>query len=110
MLYYSKGSESTELGLEDLKQALYNTFEKLGSRKKVLVIPPDFTRVHSKAGDITRLAREYYKSSLTDILPALGTHMPMTREEIQNMYGNIPGNLFRVHNWRDDVVQIGEIP
>jgi nickel-dependent lactate racemase len=110
MLYYSEGSESTELDLEDIKEGLYNIFEKLGPKKKVLVIPPDFTRVHSKAGDITRLTREYYKGSLTDILPALGTHMPMTREEIQNMFGDIPGNLFRVHNWRDDVVQIGEIP
>jgi nickel-dependent lactate racemase len=110
MLYYSKGSVSTELDSEDLREGLYKSFEKLGPRKKVLVIPPDFTRLHSKAGDLTRLSWEYYKNSLTDILPALGTHMPMTKDEIQNMFGDIPLNLFRVHNWRDDVVQIGEVP
>jgi nickel-dependent lactate racemase len=110
MLYYSKGSESTELDLEDLREGLYKSFEKLGPKKKILVIPPDFTRLHSKAGDITRFAWEYYKTSLTDIMPALGTHLPMTKDEIQDMFGNIPLNLFRVHNWRDDVVQIGEIP
>jgi len=110
MLYYSKGSVSTELDLEDLREGLYKSFEKLGPKKKVLVIPPDFTRWHSKAGEITRFAWEYYKTSLTDILPALGTHMPMTNDEIHNMFGDIPGNLFRVHNWRDDVVQIGEVP
>jgi nickel-dependent lactate racemase len=110
MLYYSKGSVSTELDSEDLREGLYKSFENLGPRKKVLVIPPDFTRLHSKAGDLTRLSWEYYKNSLTDILPALGTHMPMTKDEIQNMFGDIPLNLFRVHNWRDDVVQIGEVP
>lgn len=110
MLYYSKGSESTELDLREVKEGLFKTFEKLGPRKKVLVIPPDFTRLHSKAGDITRFAWEYYKTSLTDILPALGTHLPMTNNEIRNMFGDVPGNLFRMHNWRDDVVQIGEVP
>ena len=110
MLYYSKGSESTELNLDDLREGLYESFYKLGRKKKILVIPPDFTRLHSKAGDITRFAWEYYKTSLTDILPALGTHLPMTKDEIHNMFGDIPGNLFRVHNWRDDVVQIGEVP
>ena len=110
MLYYSNGSESTELDLKDLKEGLSKSFDKLGTKKKVLVIPPDFTRFHSKAGELTRFAWEYYKTSLTDILPALGTHLPMTNDEIQNMFGDIPGNLFRVHNWRDDVVQIGEVP
>lgn len=110
MLYYSNGSESTELDLKDLKEGLSKSLDKLGPKKKVLVIPPDFTRYHSKAGELTRLAWEYYKSSLTDILPALGTHLPMTNDEIQNMFGDIPGSLFRVHNWRDDVVQIGEVP
>jgi nickel-dependent lactate racemase len=110
MLYYSKGSESTELDSKDLREGLYKAFKKLGPRKKVLAIPPDFTRFHSKAGELTRFAWEYYENRLTDILPALGTHMPMTGEEIHNMFGNIPGNLFRVHNWRNDVVQIGEVP
>ena len=110
MLYYSNGSELTELDLKDLKEGLSKSLDKLGTKKKVLVIPPDFTRFHSKAGELTRFAWEYYKTSLTDILPALGTHLPMTNDEIQNMFGDIPGNLFRVHNWRDDVVQIGEVP
>ncbi len=110
MLYYSKGSESTELDSKDMREGLYKAFKKLGPRKKILVIPPDFTRFHSRAGELTRFTWEYYENRITDILPALGTHMPMSSEEINNMFGNIPGNLFRVHNWRDDVVQIGEVP
>ena len=50
--------------------------------KKVLVVPPDFTRFHSRAGDITTLIYNYYKENLKDILPALGTHSPMTDKEI----------------------------
>ncbi len=110
MLYYSKGSESTELDSKDMREGLYKAFKKLGPRKKILVIPPDFTRFHSQAGELTRFTWEYYENRITDILPALGTHMPMSSEEINNMFGNIPGNLFRVHNWRDDVLQIGEVP
>jgi len=79
-------------------------------RKKVLAIPPDFTRFHSHAGVLTRLAWEYYKEKLTDILPALGTHTAMTEKDIKTMFGNTPLKLFRVHDWRKDVVTLGEVP
>ena len=110
MLLFARGSVSGELNDEELREGIYKSFEHLGARKKVLAIPPDFTRVHSKAGDLTRMAYEYYRTKLTDILPALGTHLPMTGNDIYNMYGDIPDDLFRVHNWRSDVVRIGEVP
>ena len=110
MLLYAKGSESSELDSEDLREGLYKSLEVIGSVKKVLVVPPDITRVHSRAGDLTRFVWEYYKSNLTDILPALGTHFPMNENEISDMFGDIPGNLFRIHDWRKDVVKIGEVP
>jgi nickel-dependent lactate racemase len=110
MLLFARGSESGELNDEELREGLFKSFEYLGARKKVLAIPPDFTRVHSKAGDLTRMAYEYYRTKLTDILPALGTHLPMTSKDIYNMYGDIPDNLFRIHDWRKDVVRIGRVP
>jgi len=110
MLLFAKGSESGVLDTKDLKEGLYKSFESLGPRKKVLVVPPDITRVHSRAGDLTRMTYEYYKNGLTDILPALGTHMPMTGYEISYMFRDIPENLFRVHDWRNDLVEIGEVP
>jgi hypothetical protein len=60
MIYYEKGSTNTVLGEEDLKQGLYEALEKLGPRKKVLAVPPDITRYHSKAGLLTEYAWEYY--------------------------------------------------
>jgi nickel-dependent lactate racemase len=110
MLLYSRGSEHDILQEGDLRKGLFEAFEKLGAKKKVIAVPPDFTRFHSHAGLLTRLSWEYFKEKLTDILPALGTHSPMTEREIEAMYGDIPRNLFRVHNWRNDVVTLGEVP
>ena len=74
------------------------------------MVPPDFTRFHSRAGDITVLLYNYYKKNLKDILPALGTHAPMTDIQIDAMFKGIPKDLFRVHDWRNDVVTVGTVP
>lgn len=110
MLLYSRGSENDILNEEDLRKGLSEAFQKLGTKKKVLAIPPDFTRFHSHAGVLTRLTWEYYKENLTDILPALGTHAPMSEQELKTMFGNTPLNLFRVHDWRKDVLTLGDVP
>jgi nickel-dependent lactate racemase len=110
MLYYSRSSVSLELSEEDLRDGLFTAFEKIGRPEKVLAIPPDFTRFHSFAGVLTRLAYEYYRKNLTDILPALGTHSPMTPEQIAAMFGDTPGDLFRIHRWKEDLLILGEVP
>ena len=110
MIYYQEGSENTVIGNEELKKAVSEILERIGSRKKVLIIPPDFTRFHSRAGDITSLIYEHYGKSISDILPALGTHMPMTSEEMSVMFKGVPGDLFRIHDWRNDVRTVGTVP
>jgi nickel-dependent lactate racemase len=110
MIYYASGSPSTVINSTDLEYGLYSALVKLGPRKNVLVVPPDFTRFHSRSGDITSLIFKYYKENLKDILPALGTHVPMTNNEITEMYKDVPTDLFRVHDWRKDVVTVGTIP
>ncbi len=110
MLHYKRGSATDNLTADDLRQGLYAGLEKLGDRKKVLAIPPDITRFYSRAGELTEMAWEYYGESMTDILPALGTHYPMTELEIKRMFGDVPLDLFRVHDWRNDVVTLGEVP
>jgi len=82
-----------------------------GQLKKVLILPPDYTRFHSGAGKITQIYYELLKDKCEiDILPALGTHVAMTKEEIKSMYGDIPYERFLVHNWRTDIENIGEVP
>jgi nickel-dependent lactate racemase len=110
MLYYQKGSPETVLTQSDLEYGLYAALVKLGPKKKVLVVPPDFTRFHSRAGDITTLLYKYYKENLKDILPALGTHVPMSDHELEEMYKGVPKDLFRVHDWRKDVLTVGTVP
>jgi len=110
MLYYSKGSINTVITSDEVKEALFTTYDKIGAKNKVLALPPDFTRFHSKAGELTSITYEYYKDKLTDILPAIGTHYPMTEKEIDIMFKDIPHNLFRIHKWRDDLVTLGVVP
>lgn len=110
MMYYENGSPSTSLSHDDLKKGLYEAFEKLGERYKVLVVPPDYTRFPSRAGELTEMSWGYYGEKLTDILPALGTHTPMTEEQIDHMFGSTPKTLFRDHDWRNDVLTLGEVP
>jgi len=110
MLYFAKGSHDYAFRTDELKDIVFASLDRLGERKKVLAIPPDFTRYHSRAGDLTKYIYEYYGNRLTDILPALGTHSPMTETEIEKMFPSVPGSLFRIHNWREDVITVGTVP
>lgn len=108
--FLSIGSPETELAPAEVERLLRQTLDQLGPRKKVLALPPDFSRFHSQAGALTEMAWRYYGDALTDVLPALGTHRPMADAEIATMFGSTPRSLFRVHDWRNDVVTLGEVP
>ena len=110
MIYYQNGSTTNNLSREDLESGLREAFGKLGEKRKVLAIPPDYTRLPSRAGELTEISWEYYGDRLTDILPALGTHTPMTGEQIAHMFGKTPADRIRVHDWRNDVVTLGRVP
>ncbi len=110
MIYYENGSMQNDLSAEDMKQGLLKALKNIGEKQKVLAVPPDYTRFPSRAGELTEFAYQYYGKKLTDILPALGTHTPMTDQQISHMYGSIPKNLFRIHDWRHDVVTLGNVP
>jgi nickel-dependent lactate racemase len=87
---------------------------------KVLLIVPDHTRYHSNAGKIANilyhlLEKDTIKYSFdrlchVDLLVALGTHVPMTNEQLTFMFGDIPRDRFTFHNWRTDVKKIGVVP
>ena len=93
-----------------LKDLLAESLAKLGQRNRVLAVPPDQSRLHSRAGELTRYAWEYYGDRLRAVLPALGTHTAMQPEQIARMFGTMPQELFLVHNWRTDVETLGEVP
>ncbi len=94
---------------ESLKEFIRGCGKQL---KKVLLLPPDITRYHSGAGKITAMYYRMLKDTCEiDILPALGTHEPMSRQECAAFFGEeVPFDSVLPHNWRTDVVKIGEVP
>ena len=83
-LYCAQGGPDRELSYTELHDYLFAALEKLGTRKNVLAIPPDYTRIASRAGELTRYAWEYFGENLRAVLPALGTHHAMSPEQISS--------------------------
>ena len=112
------GESTADKGISDhelrgaLELSIRQCIKSIGHPKKVLLIPPDFTRMHSGAGRITAIYYEMLKDTChIDIMPALGTHEPMTPAEIDEFFGKgIPHEAVIVHNWRKDVVNVGQVP
>ena len=109
-LYYAQGSPDADFSDEEVREALFGVFKQLGARSNVLALPPDFTRFNSRGGFLCCLAHEYYREFLKDVMPALGTHVPMTEEQLDRMFPTLPKSLVREHDWRNDVVTVGEVP
>ena len=99
-------------GLTDgeLRAALVQSLEGVRPRR-ALLLPPDHTRLHSGAGRVARILWELLSPRCAvDVMPALGTHRPMTEPEWREMYAPIPYERMIAHDWRRDVVRLGELP
>ena len=99
------------LSPEDIRAALSKALEGRTLRR-VLILPPDFTRFHSNAGFITNALWHALsdRGVEVDVMPALGTHVPVTETQWKAMFGDVPFDRMIVHNWRTDVVKLGDIP
>ena len=106
VLHFARGSKDGSISDADLQRHLVETLTKLGKRERVCLVPPDYTRFHSNAGILTQACYEHYGGAVKDIMPALGTHAPITDEQRIKMFGEVPKDLFRVHDWRNDVVSV----
>ncbi|MBO7358247.1 MAG: DUF2088 domain-containing protein [Clostridia bacterium] len=103
-------SSPSGLSRDEIRQELSKLLSGL-KLNKVLLLPPDYTRYHSYAGQITVMLWELLKDRCRiDIMPALGTHVPVSESEWEKMFSPIPYDNMIVHSWRDDVVKIGEVP
>jgi nickel-dependent lactate racemase len=109
-LYCAVGSVDTELSGQQLNDLLIESLAKLGERHRVLAVPPDQSREHSRAGELTGYIYKHYGDRLKAVLPAIGTHTPMRPDQIAHMFAAVPQDLFKVHNWRTDIETLGEIP
>jgi nickel-dependent lactate racemase len=111
MEFFHEGSPDTIIDEKRAGDLLDSMLGQLGPLRRVLIVPPDFTRLHSWAGTLTALLYERLKGSAeVEILPALGTHFAMTAEEIATMFPGVPAELFRTHDWRGGLTRLGEVP
>ena len=112
--YTARGGTDTVITSDEKRALLHEALLKLGGiPKKILVIPPDITRLHSNAGELTQILYELWDTAngtTFDILPAIGTHAPMTEPQIAEMYGDLPKATYHIHNWRTGLYHFGEVP
>jgi nickel-dependent lactate racemase len=109
------GGPVADLTVEELSEhvrTLAGHVVSTGARS-VLLVPPDHTRLHSRAGEIVAQLVRILDAELAvvDVMPALGTHRPLGPDECRLLFGDAiePERLLR-HRWRDDVTTIGELP
>jgi len=109
-----------ELGWHELEQLMRETVVQCRRRiakqpRRVLLLPPDITRMHSGAGRLTEIlyglfAEQAGAAADIHVIPTLGQHVPHTPEENRRMFGSIPNERIHAHDWREGCSPLGEIP
>lgn len=95
----------------DIEAEVDSLLRQFPDAKRVLIVPPDYTRCFSMAGELTQLLyKRLHRTAEIDIMPAVGTHAMLSADERQKMFGDIPADVFLYHRWQTDTVRIGEIP
>src|SRR5687767_442543 len=111
MNFLDEGSPQTvidEARGKSLVQSLLQQLRARGPLKRVLILPPDMTRLHSWAGFLTcELYEQLHQSAEIAILPAVGTHLAMSTDEMTHMFPGVPHSAFHVHDWRNGVAHLG---
>ncbi len=113
--FLAVGGPATDLTRDELEGHVRTLAERVVSTgaRTALLVPPDHTRLHSRAGEIVAQLVRMLDAELAvvDVMPALGTHRPLGPDECRLMFGDAlqPERLLR-HRWRDDVTTIGELP
>jgi nickel-dependent lactate racemase len=111
--YFARGGPHENIATAEKREALAKSLKRIDKPlRRVLVLPPDHTRLNSDAGELTRLLYEMLSPATTvDIMPTLGTHSPMKPEQLRMMFGEtIPLDRFLVHDWRNNIREAGIVP
>ena len=110
--YFAEGSPDACIAEARASQLLDELLGQLGSLRRVLLVPPDFTRHHSGAGLLSCLLyrKLQARGAHVELLPATGTHIPMSTEELTRMFPGIPHGAFRTHDFRQNLDTLGRVP
>jgi len=111
--YIDRGGPAVDIDNRELEElfssALSRALSDINISGPVIILPPDITRFHSRAGFLTETASRVLGGRLGAVLPALGTHMAMNDAELKRMFGDTPREKFIVHDWRNDITELGRI-
>ena len=109
---FAAGGPAAELDGEALAEIVQRISASVIARgaRRVLLVPPDHTRLHSRAGEITVALRDQLSAASVEVavLPALGTHAPMSATDASALFGpSLPSAELLRHDWRDGVRVVG---
>ena len=106
-----------EIGWNRLEHLMHETVHKArhnlcAQPRRVLLLPPDITRMHSGAGRLTEILYQIFaeEGAEVEVIPTLGQHVRHTADENRRMFGKIPDERIHGHDWREGCVHVGEIP
>ena len=101
------------ISMPEIESVLDETVKANENKKNILLIPPDSTRAQSGAGEIAAYLYTAFtaRGANVKVMPALGTHMQMTEEELHDFFGtDIPMEAYVTHDYINGVTKIGEVP
>ena len=115
-VHFAHGDRTKVIDNDQKELLIQELLDRHHQPEKILVIPPDITRLPSNAGQLTKiLYQNWHQRSRSserkfDILPAIGTHSPMTPEQIETMFGSMEEATFYDHDWRNGLQKMGQVP
>jgi len=111
--YLAYGGADKEIDNRELEElfsgALSRALCDINNSGQVIIIPPDITRFHSRAGFLTEVASKQLADLLGAVLPATGTHVHMNETELSRMFGKTPREKFVNHKWRENITELGRL-
>ena len=115
-VHFAHGDRTQVINNDQKELLIQELLDCYHQPEKILVLPPDITRLPSNAGQLTQiLYQNWYQRSRSserrfDILPAIGTHSPMTPGQIEKMFGSMEEATFYNHDWRNGLQKMGQVP
>ena len=110
-------AERRRLDRADLLQLVDATMARIGRHicarpRRVLLLPPDITRLHSGSGWLCEAFYERFRQegATVRVIPTLGQHEPHTAEQNRTMFGRVALQDIGVHDWRGGSVPVGNLP
>jgi carbohydrate kinase (thermoresistant glucokinase family) len=110
--YLAEGSADTVIDEQRATAYVDELLDQLGVLRRVLLVPPDFTRFHSGAGSLSSALYRSLKrrGAHVAVLPATGTHVPVSDAERELMFPGIPKSAFREHSFLSNLQHLGDVP